>query len=92
MTAVIKSPNPSRSTAPVGQGARTGESIVNRTSNVTNPVERALRSILGRPFATARIDASADALWSPVVREEADPPRWRLDLLDARRAGGGSGR
>jgi hypothetical protein len=83
---------PSRSTAPVGQGARTGDSIVNTTSNVTNPVERALRSILGRPFAIGRIDASADALWPPVVREEADPPRWRPDLLDTRRAGSDSAR
>jgi hypothetical protein len=81
---------PFRSTAPSDEGARTGESIVNRTSNVTNPVERALQSIVGRPFAISRIDASADALWSPVVREEADPPRWRLDLLDTRRASSGS--
>ena len=64
---------------------------MNRTSKSTNPIERAFQSIAGRPFAIGRIEASADTLWPPGVREEADPPRWRLDLLQPRRAGGGAG-
>jgi hypothetical protein len=32
-----------------------------------------------------RLDGSADALW-PTVREEVDPPRWRVELLDDRPA------
>jgi hypothetical protein len=45
-----------------------------------------VRSNARRPFTIPRIDASADTLWPPVVREEADPPRWRLELLATRQA------
>jgi hypothetical protein len=35
--------------------------------------------------AVVRLDGSAAALW-PAVREEADPPRWRVELIDRDRS------
>jgi hypothetical protein len=44
------------------------------------PFALGVRALAGRSEAIERLDASAATLY-PAVREEADPPRWRLDLL-----------
>lgn len=44
-----------------------------------------VRRLLDHPHEIDRLDASAASLW-PANREEAEPPRWRLDLPPAPRA------
>jgi hypothetical protein len=47
------------------------------------PFALAVRALAGRPATIERLEASATSLY-PVVREEAEPPRWRLELLRSR--------
>jgi hypothetical protein len=47
------------------------------------PFVLAVRALAGRSVTIGRPDASATSLY-PVVREEADPPRWRLELMRSR--------
>jgi hypothetical protein len=64
--------------------------LASRAAAFAASVGHLVRSVGRRPFTIVRIDASAETLWPSVVPEEADPPRWRLELLEARWTAGKS--
>jgi hypothetical protein len=70
-----------------------GPDVVQATAAIiatSVPFSLGVRALAGRSSTIERLDASAATLY-PVVREEADPPRWRLELLGSRSAEGASG-
>ena len=54
------------------------------------PFALGVRALAGRSGTIERLDASAATVY-PIVREETDPPRWRLELLRSHAAEASAG-